>query len=77
MDTQVKLFVLRSRARTADIQRRSMMSQTLDIEEETSHRISAEGWERCLLREGPRQAEEVIHQRGVLGRGLGAAVLLF
>ncbi|GEM_PF-6491496 len=60
MDTQVKLFVLRSRARTADIQRRSMMNQTLDIEEETRHRISAEGWERCLLREGPRQAEEVI-----------------
>jgi len=60
MDTHVSLFLLRSRARTADIQRRSMMNQTMDIEEETRHRISADGWERCLLREGPRHAEEVI-----------------
>ncbi len=60
MDTQVSLFLLRSRARTADIQRRSMMNHTSDIEELTQHRISAEGWERCLLREGPRHAEEII-----------------
>lgn len=60
MDTQVSLFMLRSRARTADIKRRSLMNQSSDIEELTRHRISAEGWERCLLREGPRQAEEVM-----------------
>ncbi|WP_314100804.1 hypothetical protein [uncultured Stenotrophomonas sp.] len=60
MDTQVSLFLLRSRARTAEIQRRSSMNQTLDIEAQTRHRVAAEGWERCLLREGPRHAEEVI-----------------
>lgn len=60
MATQVTLFVLRSRARTADIQRRSTMNGALDVEELTRHRISADGWERCLLREGPRQAEEIM-----------------
>lgn len=60
MDTQVSLFLLRSRARTAEIQRRSSMNQTLDIEAQTRHRIAAEGWETCLLREGPRHAEEII-----------------
>ncbi|WP_191862780.1 hypothetical protein [Stenotrophomonas sp. AS012628] len=60
MDTQVSLFLLRSRARTADIQRRSMMNQTLDLEQDLLHQQGAQMWRRCLLREGPRHAEEVI-----------------
>lgn len=60
MPTQVKLFVLRSRARTADIDRRPMLNQTMDLEANQRHRVSALGWKACLLREGPRQAEEIM-----------------
>ncbi|HHA2730775.1 TPA: hypothetical protein ACOEC0_001121 [Stenotrophomonas maltophilia] len=60
MDTHVSLFLLRSRARTADIQRRSMMNQTLDLEQDLLHQQGAQMWRRCLLREGPRHAEEIV-----------------
>lgn len=55
MPTQIKLFVMRSRARTADIQRRSM---NVGIEDE-HYRVMMQGWEVCLLREGPEQAQNV------------------
>ena len=55
MPTQIKLFVMRSRARTADIQRRSM---NVGIEDQ-HYRVMMEGWEACLLREGPEQAQNV------------------
>lgn len=60
MKTQVQLFVLRSRARTAEIQRRSSSNQTMYAAEEQSKRLDAEGWEVCLLREGPQQALDLI-----------------
>lgn len=60
MKTQVQLFVMRSRSRTADIQRRSSSNQTMDTTEEQSKQLDAEGWGVCLLREGPQQALDLI-----------------
>lgn len=60
MPTQVKLFVLRSRERTADIQRRSSMNQTVDAEYEHRARTDAQGWKTCLLKEGQRQAQNIV-----------------
>ncbi len=73
MKTQVQLFVMRSRARTSDIQRRSSSNQTTYAAEEQSKRLQAQGWEVSLLREGPQQALDLI-QLKILSNAKKAAL---
>lgn len=60
MKTQVELFVLRSRARTADIQRRSSSNQTMYAEEQHEGLIREQSTKQALLRDGPQQAFDLI-----------------